>query len=887
MGLAHRLFLFNSPPAIPYAVSLYSTSRHARLTDTTRLLKFRSLHIWLYVGLLGFLFFILMRPVIDYDAGIPNQLDPISVKQKALNFSGLIGLPLDSTLVRVSMDQNVNFYERLKVANEIDDNNSIYKLHYLKYPLSGWSAVMSHLSDSASIGEVNSEQARRILLRYDRSGRMTSVRMYQPQRYSIKFIQTDMVSAFDSLITVMGYNPHAYTLQPNDPDDFMPPSGANPPGREHVLLANERLVGEPDKIVIRTILMPARFVAIPGASNLIPEGIREFQIGQRDSSIAPIRPMAYAIESAVTHYDGVAVANLTRNFWNDHAVFVYAISIIVVVIILIATVRRVYRNQVDWHRGSWVFFVFGGGILLWAVVHLLGYSVGNVPSDLFWLYMISSTVNGLLSGFFIAVSYFTWESVARPQHHSQIIHVDTLWRGRLFVRETGEAVLYGYAFAGALLGYLFLLFYAADALLLQNVGMGGIHEATSLSLAIAVPLNGVLTAAVLGFGPLGVIYSWIRGKSGDGWLSFSLTAVISGFAMAAFARFIQTDQSVFVELAIFILFSFALVYVLSRFGMISLMVALTLVVTMCYALPFIGSGSIFYGTNIWIVWVLITLPLIYGFVTMKFGQPLAREQRYVPEYLEVTIKQERFEREIEIARESQFALMPVNAPVLQGHDVKGFFIPSLEVGGDYYDYHVRYDAAGNPQSLFLALVDVSGKAMKAAMQAVFTSGLILSRLDSDAPDTILRAINPILKEKTDSKTFITCLIGELQLDSNMLRLSNAGHCQPILKRNGKAEFLESPHPRFPLGFRQNVNYALVDVPLQSGDVLIMYSDGLPEAKNQQNEEYGFDRTLRYIEELPTDRMSSTEVCLDIKKMIQQFSNYSMRDDTTVVCLKVR
>lgn len=67
----------------------------------------------------------------------------------------------------------------------------------------------------------------------------------------------------------------------------------------------------------------------------------------------------------------------------------------------------------------------------------------------------------------------------------------------------------------------------------------------------------------------------------------------------------------------------------------------------------------------------------------------------------------------------------------------------------------------------------------------------------------------------------------------------------------------------------------------------MYSDGLPEAKNQQNEEYGFDRTLRYIEELPTDRMSSTEVCLDIKKMIQQFSNYSMRDDTTVVCLKVR
>jgi len=274
-------------------------------------------------------------------------------------------------------------------------------------------------------------------------------------------------------------------------------------------------------------------------------------------------------------------------------------------------------------------------------------------------------------------------------------------------------------------------------------------------------------------------------------------------------------------------------------------------------------------------------------VTIKFGQPLAKEQRYVPEYLEVTIKQERFEREIEIARESQFALMPVNAPVLQGHDVKGFFIPSLEVGGDYYDYHVRYDEAGNAESLFLALVDVSGKAMKAAMQAVFTSGLILSRLDSDSPETILKAINPILKDKTDNKTFITCLIGELNLLTNNLRLSNAGHCQPILKRGGKAWFIKTPSPRFPLGFKSNVEYTSLDIPLQSGDLLVMYSDGLPEAKNDKNEEFGFDQTLHYLKEMPTDTMSSTEICLSIKKMIQLYSNYSMRDDTTVVCLKVR
>jgi len=850
-------------------------------------LKYRPLHIWIYLGLLGFVVFYLIRPAVDFDAGTSSSLDPHVVKQKAIDFSETVGLVQDSLLVRISWDQNVNFYERIKAVNEVGNNSSINTFHSQKYPLSGWSVIMSHMSDSMGIGEVNSEQVRRLLLRYDRFSRLISARMYQPQRYSLRFMQSDMISALDSLISLMGYNPHSYTLQAHDASEPTPPRGSGPPGRELVYSANERIIGEPDKITIIVVPLPGRIALDIGSLENRPEPAPEFQFGTGDTTRIPVRSVAFAVESAIVHYDGVSASNLTRIFWTEHTVLIYVLSIIIVVIVLIATVRRIYRNQVDWHRGSLVFFAFGIGIIVWSILHLLGYSVGNVPSNLFWLYMISYTINGFLTGFLIAVSYFTWESIARPQHHSQIIHVDTLWRGRLFVRETGEAVVYGYAFSGVLLGILFLLLYAADALLLQNISIGGIQEPTSLVVALSIPLNAVITAALLSFGPLGVVYAWLRSKSGDGWLSYSLAAVVSAMAITSFARFIQTDQSLLIEMLIYILFSFALVFVLARYGMISLMVALTLVITMVYVMPFMQSNSTYYSTNVWIVYVLSLLPLVYGFVTIKFGQPLAKEQRYIPEYLEVTIKQERFEREIEIARESQFALMPVSAPVLQGHDVKGFFIPSLEVGGDYYDYHVRYDAAGNAESLFLALVDVSGKAMKAAMQAVFTSGLILSRLDSDSPETILKAINPILKDKTDNKTFVTCLIGELNLVSNNLRLSNAGHCQPILKRGGKATFIKTPSPRFPLGFKSNVEYTSLDVPLQSGDLLVMYSDGLPEAKNDKNEEFGFDHTLQYLKQLPTETMSSTEICLNIKKMIQLYSNYSMRDDTTVVCLKVR
>ena len=87
--------------------------------------------------------------------------------------------------------------------------------------------------------------------------------------------------------------------------------------------------------------------------------------------------------------------------------------------------------------------------------------------------------------------------------------------------------------------------------------------------------------------------------------------------------------------------------------------------------------------------------------------------------------------------------------------------------------------------------------------------------------------------------------------------------------------------------RPEVTYQGIDVQLQAGDVLLFYSDGLPEAKNEKNQEYTFERTREYVETMGTDAMSSTEICLAIKKHIQQFSNYTMRDDTTVICLKVR
>ena len=120
-----------------------------------------------------------------------------------------------------------------------------------------------------------------------------------------------------------------------------------------------------------------------------------------------------------------------------------------------------------------------------------------------------------------------------------------------------------------------------------------------------------------------------------------------------------------------------------------------------------------------------------------------------------------------------------------------------------------------------------------------------------------------------------------------LILSNAGHCLPMIKRGGKAEFIEMPDPKFPLGLRPRVDYTDLKIKLQSGDTLLFYSDGFPEAVNDNGQRFGFDRALQIFEEMDSGQMTSKEICNHIRDIIQDFSIERLADDTTILCLKVK
>jgi serine phosphatase RsbU (regulator of sigma subunit) len=352
-----------------------------------------------------------------------------------------------------------------------------------------------------------------------------------------------------------------------------------------------------------------------------------------------------------------------------------------------------------------------------------------------------------------------------------------------------------------------------------------------------------------------------------------------GLLLTMVGRVSATTGSVMQDAIVMILYCAPLVIAYRYFGLMATLTGWWFGFMAVRLGVYIGSPDLFILSNGIQLAFATAIPFIAGFLLHRYGSDHIGK-RFVPEYEERNNKQLRIEKEFQIAKDSQFALMPKLAPVCYASEVKGFFIPSFEVGGDFFDYQTVGD------ELMITVVDVSGKAMKAAFSAIFTSGLLLSRVASKHPAQVLTDINPMLHERTDKQTFITCLLARYDFKSRVFRFANAGHCRPLLKRDGKVQYMNAPLPRFPLGFRADVTYAETDFQLQPGDVVMLYSDGLPEARNPKGVLFDYSGMEKLIGDIDTEALSAEQICDVIRQEILTFSNYDLADDMTVVVLKV-
>ncbi|MBU1699652.1 MAG: SpoIIE family protein phosphatase [Candidatus Eisenbacteria bacterium] len=192
---------------------------------------------------------------------------------------------------------------------------------------------------------------------------------------------------------------------------------------------------------------------------------------------------------------------------------------------------------------------------------------------------------------------------------------------------------------------------------------------------------------------------------------------------------------------------------------------------------------------------------------------------------EEAVARERLERELQMAREIQERLLPHDSPTISGFEVTGISLPSLQVGGDYFDFLTQGDGR-----LGIAIGDVSGKGIPAALlMSNLQASLQGQVIHPSSVGEIVNRVNDLMVHSTHSQRFVTFFYGVLDINSCTFTSTNAGHNPPILLRaDGAVEYLEKGG--LLIGMLPGQAYQQETVSIKPGDVLVLYTDGVTEAE---------------------------------------------------------
>jgi phosphoserine phosphatase RsbU/P len=246
-------------------------------------------------------------------------------------------------------------------------------------------------------------------------------------------------------------------------------------------------------------------------------------------------------------------------------------------------------------------------------------------------------------------------------------------------------------------------------------------------------------------------------------------------------------------------------------------------------------------------------------------------------------QRERISREIEIAREVQERLFPQTYPHVQGVDLAGYCRSAQAVGGDYYDYFVLSDGR-----LALALGDISGKGISAAllMASLRASLRSIASLQQSDLASLISHVNKLVYESSTTNRYATFFYAEYDPIARLLTFVNAGHNPPYILRDGQAIPLKATGTV--VGLLPDAEYTQDTLSMNSGDVLLAYTDGISEAMNREDEEWGEDRMIATSHQLLTQPncMHTAQQLLDcILAAADKFTDGAPQHDdmTLLVC----
>ena len=265
----------------------------------------------------------------------------------------------------------------------------------------------------------------------------------------------------------------------------------------------------------------------------------------------------------------------------------------------------------------------------------------------------------------------------------------------------------------------------------------------------------------------------------------------------------------------------------------------TIIITwLVVCLVWIGSCAIFYhmGIILHLLWIPVSVSILFLASVLL-------------NYIRIRKEKLRISAELDIARRIQVNMLPSQFPPFPDRKEFSLFAsmtPAKEVGGDFFDFF-RMDES----HLGLVIGDVSGKGVPASLLMTVSMFLIRDHtMQTSSPAEVLRAVNEMLCSRNEENMFVTVWLGILDLRTGELIAASAGHEYPILKDPDNGFQVFKDRHGLPVGACEGVSYREYSLHLSPGSVLFVYTDGLPEATDQHNVQFGLERAISVLNAAP-------------------------------------
>lgn len=267
-----------------------------------------------------------------------------------------------------------------------------------------------------------------------------------------------------------------------------------------------------------------------------------------------------------------------------------------------------------------------------------------------------------------------------------------------------------------------------------------------------------------------------------------------------------------------------------------------------------------------------------------FNHMVRELHRYIENLSAVTAEKERIGAELDVAAHIQASMLPGIFPAFPGRrefDIYAAMQPAREVGGDFYDFFLV-----DERHLAMVIADVSGKGVPAALFMVIAKTLIKDHTQAGTtPADVFSEVNAQLCESNEEGLFVTAWMGVLEIATGHMVFVNAGHNPPLVRQAGGSFEYMKPRPGFVLAGMEGIRYQSGELDLAPGSTLFLYTDGVTEATNGENELYGEERLLAVLgaHEDAAPKALLPAVKSDIDDFVGDAPQF---DDITMLALKL-